>query len=104
MPGLTAEDKPVLGGGDLAGIFAQDNEAAQELVAVPGRRRSSARSGYGETSGTWISPRTDFDTSLYPNETCAGDRRRSPTSRPTSCSTAPTRCPARSAPAPSGGR
>ena len=32
MPGLTAEDKPVLGGGDLAGIFAQDNESAQKLV------------------------------------------------------------------------
>ena len=32
MPGLSAEDKPVLGGGDLAGIFSQDNEAAQELV------------------------------------------------------------------------
>ena len=32
MPGKTADDKPVLGGGDLAGIFAQDNESAQKLI------------------------------------------------------------------------
>ncbi len=67
MPGKSAEEKPVLGGGDMAGIFAQDNEAAQELVQF----LSSAEfgtNGYGETGG-WISPRTDFDTSLYPTET-----------------------------------
>ena len=32
MPGKTANDKPVLGGGDLAGIFSKDNESAQKLV------------------------------------------------------------------------
>jgi alpha-glucoside transport system substrate-binding protein len=67
MPGRSAEDKPVLGGGDLAGIFAKDNEAAQELVQF------LASSDFGTTeygaSGNWISPRTDFDVSLYPNET-----------------------------------
>ena len=52
MPGQTAEDKPVLGGGDLAGIFSQDNEAAQELVAVPGvvgvrDERSTAQTATG---------------------------------------------------------
>jgi alpha-glucoside transport system substrate-binding protein len=67
MPGQSAEDKPVLGGGDLAGIFAQDNEAAQELIKF----LASSEFGtleYG-ASGNWISPRTDFDTSLYPSET-----------------------------------
>jgi alpha-glucoside transport system substrate-binding protein len=66
MPGLTPEDKPVLGGGDLAGIFAQENESAQKLVQF----LSSAEfgtNGYAE-NGTWFSPRTDFDTSLYANE------------------------------------
>ena len=33
MPGQTPEDKPVLGGGDLAGLFNQENEAAQDLMA-----------------------------------------------------------------------
>jgi alpha-glucoside transport system substrate-binding protein len=67
MPGQSAEDKPVLGGGDLAGIFAQDNEAAQELIKF----LASADFGVEEygPSGNWISPRTDFDVSLYPNET-----------------------------------
>ncbi|TFV75394.1 carbohydrate ABC transporter substrate-binding protein [Blastococcus sp. CT_GayMR19] len=66
MPGLTAEDKPVLGGGDLAGIFSQENESAQKLVQF----LSSAEfgtNGYAE-NGTWFSARTDFDTSLYANE------------------------------------
>jgi alpha-glucoside transport system substrate-binding protein len=67
MPGLTAEDKPVLGGGDLAGIFSQDNEAAQELVAFLASSEFGT-SGYGETGG-WISPNTEFDTSVYPTET-----------------------------------
>jgi alpha-glucoside transport system substrate-binding protein len=66
VPGETAEDKPVLGGGDLAGIFAQDNQAAQELVQF------LASSDFGTTeygaSGNWISPRTDFDVELYPTE------------------------------------
>ncbi len=69
MPGLTAEDKPVLGGGDLAGIFSQDNEAAQELIQFLASAEFGTN-GYAET-GAWISPRTDFDTSLYPNETLA---------------------------------
>lgn len=67
MPAESPEDKPVLGGGDLAGIFAQDNEAAQELVQF----LASADFGtleYG-ASGNWISPRTDFDVELYPTET-----------------------------------
>jgi alpha-glucoside transport system substrate-binding protein len=67
MPGLTAEERPVLGGGDLAGIFAQDNEAAQELVAFLASSEFGT-TGYGETGG-WISPNTEFDTSVYPTET-----------------------------------
>ena len=67
MPGKTANDKPVLGGGDLAGIFSKDNESAQKLVQF------LASADFGTTeygaSGNWISPRTDFDVELYPTET-----------------------------------
>ncbi len=67
MPGQSAEEKPVLGGGDLAGIFAQDNEAAQELVQFLASSEFGSN-GYADT-GAWISPRTDFDVSLYPTQT-----------------------------------
>jgi alpha-glucoside transport system substrate-binding protein len=67
MPGKTAEDKPVLGGGDLAGIFSKDNESAQKLVQFLASADFGTQS-YGAT-GNWISPRTDFDVSLYPNKT-----------------------------------
>jgi alpha-glucoside transport system substrate-binding protein len=66
MPGLTAEDKPVLGGGDLAGIFSQENESAQKLVQFLSSPEFGTN-GYAE-NGTWFSARTDFDTSLYANE------------------------------------
>jgi alpha-glucoside transport system substrate-binding protein len=66
MPGKTAEDKPVLGGGDLAGIFSQDNESAQKLVKFLASPEFGTN-GYAE-NGTWFSARTDFDTSLYANE------------------------------------
>ncbi|UOY02894.1 ABC transporter substrate-binding protein [Blastococcus sp. PRF04-17] len=66
VPGESPDERPVLGGGDLAGIFSADNEAAQELV------RFLASSDFGTleygASGNWISPRTDFDVSLYPTE------------------------------------
>jgi alpha-glucoside transport system substrate-binding protein len=66
VPGDTPEAKPVLGGGDLAGVFSQDNEAAQELVKFLASDQFGTN-GYG-ASGNWISPRTDFDVSLYPTE------------------------------------
>ena len=66
MPGLTAEDRPVLGGGDLAGVFSQDNDSAKALVEFLASPEFGTN-GYAE-NGTWFSPRTDFDTSLYANE------------------------------------
>jgi alpha-glucoside transport system substrate-binding protein len=67
MPGKTAEDKPVLGGGDLAGIFSKDNESAKKLVQFLASNEYGTN-GYAKT-GAWISPRTDFDTSQYPTKT-----------------------------------
>jgi alpha-glucoside transport system substrate-binding protein len=66
MPGKTADDHPVLGGGDLAGIFSQDNESAKKLVQFLASSDYGSN-GYAET-GAWISPRTDFDVSQYPSE------------------------------------
>jgi alpha-glucoside transport system substrate-binding protein len=66
VPGESADDRPVLGGGDLAGVFNQENEAAQELIQFLASDEFGTN-GYGE-SGNWISPRTDFDDSLYPTE------------------------------------
>ncbi len=67
MPGKTAEEKPVLGGGDLAGIFSQDNESAQKLLQFLSSPEFGT-SGYGETGG-WISPNTQFDVTQYPTKT-----------------------------------
>jgi alpha-glucoside transport system substrate-binding protein len=67
MPGQTAEDKPVLGGGDLAGIFSKDNESAQKLLQFMSSPEFGTN-GYGET-GAWISPNTQFDVSVMPTQT-----------------------------------
>jgi len=67
MPGKTAADKPVLGGGDLAGIFAKDNDSAKKLVQFLASKDFGTH-GYAG-NGTWISPRTDFDTSQYQTQT-----------------------------------
>jgi alpha-glucoside transport system substrate-binding protein len=66
MPGKTAEDKPVLGGGDMAGIFSKDNDSAKKLVQFLSSPEFGTN-GYA-ANGTWFSPRTDFDTSLYAND------------------------------------
>ncbi len=66
MPGKSADDKPVLGGGDLAGIFSKDNESAKKLVQFLASKEYGTN-GYAKT-GAWISPRTDFDGSQYPTE------------------------------------
>ena len=60
MPGKTAEDKPVLGGGDLAGHLQQGQQVRQEARQVPRVQGVTGRTGTRKT-GAWISPRTDFD-------------------------------------------
>ena len=56
-PARTAEDKPVLGGGDLAGIFSKDNESAQKLVQFLASADFGTHGVRGRV-GNWISPRT----------------------------------------------
>jgi len=68
MPGLTPEDKPVLGGGDLAALFSGDNEAAQKVLQF------ITADGFGDEwaqQSGFISPRSDFDPANYPNEVTA---------------------------------
>jgi alpha-glucoside transport system substrate-binding protein len=67
MPGKTASEHPVLGGGDLAGIFSKDNESAKKFVQFLASK-DFGTAAYGK-SGNWISPRTDFDQNLYPSDT-----------------------------------
>jgi alpha-glucoside transport system substrate-binding protein len=67
MPAKSAQEKPVLGGGDLAGIFSKNNDSAKKFVQFLSSKDFGTKA-YG-ASGNWISPRTDFDLSLYPNQT-----------------------------------
>ena len=50
----------------MAGIFSKDNDAAKKLVAFLASPEFGTN-GYA-ANGTWFSPRTDFDTSLYAND------------------------------------
>ncbi|TXR56701.1 ABC transporter substrate-binding protein [Quadrisphaera setariae] len=64
MPGLTAADKPVLGGGDLASVFT-DSENAKKIMNYMASKDFGA--DWAKANG-FISPRKDFDQNNYPNE------------------------------------
>lgn len=60
------DGNPVLGGGDLAASFnSDDEETTQVLEWLSGTEFGKSWAA----DGGWLSPRTDFDTSLYPDET-----------------------------------
>jgi alpha-glucoside transport system substrate-binding protein len=66
MPGKTAGDKPVLGGGDLAGLFSQNNDAAKKALQY------MASTDFGNAlakKGGYLSPRKDTDMTAYPDDT-----------------------------------
>ncbi|NAZ82464.1 extracellular solute-binding protein [Kineococcus sp. R8] len=64
MPGETAADKPVLGGGDLAGVFnnTEDSKKIMDYMAS-----TDFGADWAKQEG-FLSPRTDFDPANYPNE------------------------------------
>ncbi len=64
MPGKTAADKPVLGGGDLASVF-KDSDNVKKIMNYMGSADFGA--DWAKANG-FISPRKDFDQSNYPNE------------------------------------
>jgi alpha-glucoside transport system substrate-binding protein len=65
LPGLEAGDQPVLGGGDIAGLFSQDDE---DSIAVLEFITGEEFTGWVEGSG-YISAHKNFDLSLQPNQT-----------------------------------
>ena len=66
LPGMEAGDSPVLGAGDLAGIFSQDSEDAQAVLEfITSTEFGNERAG----TGGFISPRRSTDLSAYPNQT-----------------------------------
>jgi alpha-glucoside transport system substrate-binding protein len=67
LPGRTPEDRPVLARGQLAAVFNQADGAARQLVQFMASP-DFGTNGHG-AGGMWISPRTDFDQELYPDET-----------------------------------
>jgi alpha-glucoside transport system substrate-binding protein len=64
LPGTTPADKPVLGGGDLAAGFSNDDATKKVLAFV-----TSDKFNGGTKEGSYISPHKTFDASQYPDET-----------------------------------
>ncbi|GAA0807695.1 ABC transporter substrate-binding protein [Spirilliplanes yamanashiensis] len=64
LPGTTAADKPVLGGGDLAAAFSNDDATKKVMSFV-----TSPQFNGGTKEGSYISPHKTFDASQYPDET-----------------------------------
>jgi alpha-glucoside transport system substrate-binding protein len=64
LPGKSAEERPVLGGGDLAGAFSKDANTKKVLEFI-----TSDKFNGGTKEGSYISPHKTFDGSKYPDET-----------------------------------
>lgn len=69
LPPMEAgQGQPVMGGGDLAGLFSSGDTAAEKTL------RFMTSKSFGNLlapQGGFISPRKDFDLSKYPNKTMA---------------------------------
>jgi alpha-glucoside transport system substrate-binding protein len=65
LPGTDAANKPVLGGGDLAGAFSNDADTKKVMEHLTSPEFTFA----DLAASSWISPHKTFDTSKYPDET-----------------------------------
>jgi len=65
-PATAGGDNPVEGGGDLAGLFSKDNEAAKTILKYMSTKDFGAADA---KTGNYISPHKDFDQANYPNKT-----------------------------------
>jgi alpha-glucoside transport system substrate-binding protein len=65
LPGTDAANKPVLGGGDLAGAFTNDADTKKVMAHLTSPEFTFA----DLAASSWISPHKAFDTSKYPDET-----------------------------------
>jgi alpha-glucoside transport system substrate-binding protein len=65
LPGTDANTKPVLGGGDLAGAFSNDEDTKKVMAHI-----TSPEFEFADlAASSWISPHKTFDVSKYPDET-----------------------------------
>ena len=64
LPGTDANNRPVLGGGDLAGAFSSDGDTKKVLEYI-----TSPEFNGGTKEGSYLSPHKTFDVSQYPDET-----------------------------------
>jgi alpha-glucoside transport system substrate-binding protein len=67
LPGKTAESKPVLGGGDMAGLFSAKNASAKKLIKY--LTSTEFQNGAIAQSDSYMAPRKDADLSGYKSET-----------------------------------
>jgi len=67
MPGKTAQSKPVLGGGDMAGLFSGKNDSAKKLIQY--LTSTEYQNAAIAKSDSYLAPRTDADLSGYKSET-----------------------------------
>jgi len=67
MPGKTPESKPVLGGGDMAGLFSGDNASAKKVMEY--LTSTEFQNAAIAQSDSYLAPRTDADLSGYKSET-----------------------------------
>src|SRR5215218_6471970 len=65
LPGTDASNKPLLGGGDLAAAFSNDEDTkrAMEFITSPDFKFANL------AAATWLSAHKNFDVSVYPNKT-----------------------------------
>jgi alpha-glucoside transport system substrate-binding protein len=64
-PAKAGGDNPVEGGGDLAGLFSGNNDAAKTIVKYMTSQGFGAEAAKG---GTFLAPRKDFPLENYPNQ------------------------------------
>jgi alpha-glucoside transport system substrate-binding protein len=64
LPGPDANTRPVLGGGDLAGAFSNDEDTKKALEYM-----TSDTFNAGTKEASYMSPHKGFDLNQYPNET-----------------------------------
>jgi alpha-glucoside transport system substrate-binding protein len=69
MPGKTASSKPVLGGGDMAGLFSADNDSAKKTMKY--LTSSEFQTAMAKKASWYLAPRTDVDLNSYPSKTSA---------------------------------
>jgi alpha-glucoside transport system substrate-binding protein len=67
LPPVNPGELPVLGGGDLLGLFNSKDDDSKKVMEAMTNEKFGTRTGYAKT-GEWISPFKNFDVEQYPNQ------------------------------------